>query len=152
MPVPLDQAGATELTRTTASGSLIDDLAHRQRLAHDVLPDDSRDNPTNADGLAAVMTEGEFIEIGLQVLGANRSGVRAERPALQKQCRPVATLQDVALAPLLVCLHHCRLAPLVQAALVGLSLQIYVWLNATLRGGLRATCPSRNRSTINQVV
>jgi hypothetical protein len=83
MPVPLDQAGATELTRTTASGSLIDDLAHRQGLAHDVLPDDSRDNPTNADGLAAVMTEGEFIEMGQQVLGANRSGVRAERPALR---------------------------------------------------------------------
>ena len=39
--------------------------------------------------------------VGLQVLVADRAGMRAEQPALQERDRPVAALQGVALAPLL---------------------------------------------------
>jgi hypothetical protein len=53
--------------------------------------------------LAAIVPEGELVEIGLQVLGPHGAGMGAEQPAPQKRRRPVAALQGVALAPLLVC-------------------------------------------------
>jgi hypothetical protein len=50
----------------------------RQWLARDELFDDAGSDPSDADGLAPVVAEGELVEIGLQVLLAHRARVRAE--------------------------------------------------------------------------
>ena len=43
--------------------------------------------------LAPVLTEGELVEIGWQVLGADHARVRAQKPAFQQRDGPVAALQ-----------------------------------------------------------
>ena len=62
----------------------IDDLAHWQRRMRDELLEDAGRDPPDSLGLVAVVAERELVEIGLQMLGANRAGVRAEQPALQQ--------------------------------------------------------------------
>jgi hypothetical protein len=47
------------------------------------------------------VTEGELVEVGLQVLVAHRAGMRADEPALQQQRdRPVAAPDRIVLVPL----------------------------------------------------
>jgi hypothetical protein len=48
----------------------VDDLAHGPWLSYDKLLDDARGDPGHAIGLAAAVTEGELVEIDLQVLRA----------------------------------------------------------------------------------
>ena len=101
-----------------ATSCLIDDLAHLQRCVRDELLDDAGCDPPHTVGLAAIVTERELVEIGLQVLGADRARVRAEEPALQQRDRPVARLDSVVLAPLCLGLRDCFVGPLVQTRLV----------------------------------
>ena len=84
----------------------------------DELLDDAGRDPPHALGLAAVVAERELVEIGLQMLGADRARVRAEQPALQQRDRPVAGLNGVVVAPLRLGLYDRVVRPLVQALLV----------------------------------
>jgi hypothetical protein len=61
------------------------------------------------------VTEGELVEIGLQVLVAHRAGMRADEPALQQRDRPVAALNRIVLAPLCLGLDDSIVAPLADA-------------------------------------
>jgi hypothetical protein len=68
-------------------------------VRHEVLDHAGRD-PPHAVGLAPVVTEGELVEAGLQVLVAHRAGMRADEPALQQRDRPVAALDRIVRAAL----------------------------------------------------
>jgi hypothetical protein len=87
-------------------------------LARDELLDDTGGDTADAVGFAAVVAEGELVEIGLQMLVAHRSPVRSEQPAPQGRDRPVAALQRVPLAPLRLGLHVHVVRPLVEALAV----------------------------------
>jgi len=90
------------------------------------LLDYARSDPAHAVGLAAVVTEGVLVEVGLQVLGVDRTGVRAQRPALQERDRSVATLDGVALAALGLGLHFRVVRPLAQALAVAAGMSALV--------------------------
>ena len=68
---------------------------------------------------APVVAEGELVEIGLQVLVADRARMRAEQPALQERDRPAAALQGALLTPLHLGLHDHVVRPLAEALAVG---------------------------------
>lgn len=84
---------------------MVDDPAHRERRFGDEAFDHARGDPAAPVGLAAVVTEGELFEVGLQVLVADRAGVRAQQLALQQGCGPVAGLNGIANAALGLGLH-----------------------------------------------
>ena len=84
----------------------------------DELLEDAGRDPADALRLAAIVAEGELVEVGLQMLGAHPAGVRADQPALQQRDRPVAALDGVVLAPLLLGLDFPIVRPLLQALVV----------------------------------
>lgn len=62
----------------------VDEAAHGERRFGGDAFDEARGNAGDAVGLAAVVTKGKFVEIGLQMLRTNGAGVRAEKPAFQQ--------------------------------------------------------------------
>ena len=78
---------------------MVDEISHGHRWPNDEAFDDAGGDAAHAVGLAAVVAEGELVEVGLQVLVADRACMRADEPALQQRDRPVASLNGVILAP-----------------------------------------------------
>jgi hypothetical protein len=96
---------------------LIDKFASRQSWAGNELLDDAGGNKRYAVVSAAVVAGSELVWVGLQMLWANRSGMRAEKPPVQQLDDPVAVLQGVLPAPFCPWfgLHDRVMRPLVEA-------------------------------------
>ncbi len=73
----------------------MDELAHRPGRRGDEILERPGDEPADAVGLAPVVAEGEFVEIGLRVLIGDCPMVRAQPPALEVGNRPVTLLLGI---------------------------------------------------------
>ena len=62
----------------------IDYFSHCERRLGDEALDDAGGDACDAHGLAPIVAERELIEIGLQMLWANGTGMCADEPALQQ--------------------------------------------------------------------
>ena len=69
--------------KQAARQGVIDKLAHGHWFSRYQVLGHARGNAANAVGFAPVVTESELIEIDLQVLGADRAMMRAQKRALQ---------------------------------------------------------------------
>ena len=111
IPIPLTP-------ESPARQRFVDEHPHGHRGVHDQLCKRAGSDTPDALGLAAVVAEGELVEIGLQVFVAHGAAMRAEHPALEQRDRPVAALQGIGRAPLGLGLHFAVVGPLAQALLV----------------------------------
>ena len=76
---------------SSAGHGLPDQHFHGERRAGDELLDGAGRDAADAVGLAPVEAEGELVEVGLQVFGLDRAGMRAEQPRFSSdtvQCTP----------------------------------------------------------------
>jgi hypothetical protein len=71
---------------SAARQSFVDQAAHGERRSRDQLHDSASGDAADADGLAAIVAEGELVEIGLQIFRLDRARMRAEQPA--RRARP----------------------------------------------------------------
>ena len=89
----------------------------------------SEEEQASAAGVAAIETEGKFIEIGIQMLGCDRSLVGAEQPAFEQRSnamnprqgnvRRIAAAGDVDCVVLVSLFRKAVVAPLPVGANLG---------------------------------
>ena len=93
---------------------VVDDLAHRFRHGCHQLLDGAGGDAADALRGAPIVPEHVLVEIGLQVLGADRARMRAEQPAFQQRDGPVrrAARASASARSALVCtIAACRRLP-----------------------------------------